>query len=241
MTPFSHLRIDERRWVRTGIAEAVYAPGKTAEEIAAAAAALLASRGEHAEDSEWPVLTTRVDEDVVPRVEWAVSRTRPGTRIAYERAARIVEFDPPARRHALGRAAVVSAGTTDRGPAAEAATVLSAYGAEVARFEDVGVAGLHRLLHPDRLAALERAEVIIAVAGMEGALPTVVAGLVRAPVIAVPTPVGYGVAEGGRAALHAMLASCAPGLAVVNVGNGFGAATMAIKILRVLRDARSES
>lgn len=238
MTMLPHVRIDERRFTRTGVAEAIYAPGKTPDEIVAAAVALLSSRREHGEEFEWPVLATRVEEDITPRLERLLAERVPGARVVYEAAARVVEFDPPSRRRALGRAVVVSAGTTDRGPAAEASVVLAAYGADVARLEDVGVSGIHRLLDPDRLAALERADVVIAVAGMEGALPTVVAGLVRAPVIAVPTPVGYGVAEGGRAALHAMLASCAPGLAVVNVGNGFGAATTAVKILSVLRGAR---
>jgi hypothetical protein len=135
----------------------------------------------------------------------------------------------------LGPSVVVSAGTTDRGPAAEAAGVLSAYGSLVTRLDDVGVAGLHRLLAPERMEALRRARVVVAVAGMEGALPTLVAGLLPAPVIAVPTSVGYGVAEGGRAALHAMLASCAPGVAVMNVDNGFGAAALAVKVLRSSR------
>lgn len=231
----SALLIDGTRFARTGVAEAVYGPGKSAEEIAEALLRLARARREAGQETQWPVLATRVAPTVLRDVEAEIRTRDSGSGVAYDREAQLVELEPPAERRPLGRAIVVSAGTTDRGPAAEASAVLSAYGAEVDRLDDVGVAGLHRLLDPGRLEKLLAAEVVIAVAGMEGALPTVVAGLVRAPVVAVPSEVGYGVAEGGRAALHAMLASCAAGLAVVNVGNGFGAATMAVKILHGIR------
>lgn len=227
------IRVDTSRFTRTGVAEAVYAPGKTPEEIFAAACGLLAARTEAGEDDAWPVLATRLE--AAQAREVARLAAEAGMVAAWDEAARLLELEPRIRRRELGRAAVVAAGTTDRGPAAEAAAVLAAYGADVDRILDVGVAGIHRLLDPGTMALLLRARVIVAVAGMEGALPTVIAGLVAAPVIGLPSPVGYGVAEGGRAALTTMLASCAPGLAVVNVDNGFGAATMAVKILRSAR------
>lgn len=228
----SRVTIDHHRFLRTGVAEAIFSPGKRAAEIAAIGAGLVSSRHEAGDDGEWPVIATRIDEPMAREVEALLVQTDPSITLLYDAEARILEFAPFPARTQLGFAVVVTAGTTDRGPAAEAAFVLAAYGAEVSRIDDVGVAGIHRLLDPASLTLLERAQVIVAVAGMEGALPTVIAGLVKAPVIAVPSPVGYGVAEGGHAALNTMLASCAPGLAVVNIGNGFGAATLAIKILR---------
>ncbi|HEV8266896.1 MAG TPA: nickel pincer cofactor biosynthesis protein LarB [Thermoanaerobaculia bacterium] len=232
--PFA--RIDADRFARTGVAEAIYAPGKSAGEILAIAAQLVEARRSRGQEADWPVLATRVDESLRSEIAREMERRHDVVATAYDRDARLLEISPAAERTPLGRAAVLSAGTTDRGPASEAASVLAAYGAEVARFDDVGVAGLHRLLHPERLDALERAQVVVVAAGMEGALPTVVAGLIKAPVIGLPTPVGYGVAEGGRVALDSMLASCAPGVTVVNIGNGFGAAAMAVKILRACRD-----
>jgi NCAIR mutase (PurE)-related protein len=129
------------------------------------------------------------------------------------------------------RVAVVCAGTSDLPVAGEARFTLEAFGHDVVQRSDVGVAGIHRLLAD--FGAVAACEVVIVAAGMEGALPSVVAGLVQAPVIAVPTSVGYGVAAGGFAALHAMLASCAPGIAVVNIDNGFGAAALAHKMLGI--------
>lgn len=131
-----------------------------------------------------------------------------------------------------GRVAVLSGGTSDLPVVAECAGVLEALGVDVRTHVDVGVAGLHRLL--DALPTLADADVLVAAAGMEGALPTVLAGLVGRPVIGVPVSVGYGVAAGGRAALDAMLASCAPGLTVVNIENGLGAAVAAARIVRLI-------
>jgi NCAIR mutase (PurE)-related protein len=125
---------------------------------------------------------------------------------------------------------VVAAGTSDVAVAREAARTLRYYGEPVAEITDVGVAGLWRLL--ERIEEIRRMKVIVAVAGMDAALPTVIGGLVSSPVIGVPTSVGYGVAEDGRTALHAMLASCAPGLVVTNIDNGYGAACAALRILR---------
>jgi NCAIR mutase (PurE)-related protein len=146
----------------------------------------------------------------------------------YCREARMVVLAGPELR--LGSVAVVCAGTSDIAVAEEAAVTAETLGASVLRIRDVGVAGLHRL--NSRIDDLRGTDVLIAVAGMEGALPSVVAGLVRAPVVAVPTSVGYGAAFGGLAPLLAMLNACAPGVAVVNIDNGFGAAMVAVRILR---------
>jgi hypothetical protein len=166
------------------------------------------------------------------------------TRLQAEKAAALLAsypdaaYDPVARTLRLGAAhasttagsvAIVAAGTSDVPVVAEAAAVLDFLGVTVQRHVDKGVAGVHRALA--LLPDLARADVIICVAGFEGALPSVMTGLVRQPVIGVPTSVGYGVAAGGASALHAMLASCASGLTVVNIDNGFGAAIAAVRIL----------
>jgi NCAIR mutase (PurE)-related protein len=135
----------------------------------------------------------------------------------------------------LGEVLVLSGGTSDLPVAAEAQLALHCHGIRCELVLDVGVAGLHRLL--DQLDRLQRARVLIACAGMEGALPTVLAGLVPQPVIGVPVSVGYGVSAGGQAALHGMLASCAPGLTVVNIDNGYGAAMAALRILKAGRSS----
>jgi NCAIR mutase (PurE)-related protein len=137
----------------------------------------------------------------------------------------------PAENPALGEVAVLGGGSSDRTVAAEARLALACHGVASQLVLDVGVAGLHRLLN--ELDNLRRARVLIACAGMEGALPTVLAGLLPQPVIGVPVSVGYGVSAGGMAALHGMLASCAPGLTVVNIDNGYGAAMAALRILQM--------
>ncbi len=226
------LHLDTPRYRRTGIAEAIYGAGKTPAEIGEAALGLLAERARSGEDGFWPVLATRISEAMLAETVQFLDRRGQHLAINHDSEGFVAEFEPRRSVLTLGVVAVVAAGTTDRAAAKEAAFVLKAYGAEVLEIHDVGVAGLHRLMTPENLANLRRARAIVAVAGMEGALPGVVAGLVDAPVIGVPSPVGYGVSEGGHAALNTMLASCAPGLAVVNIGNGFGAAAMALKILR---------
>jgi NCAIR mutase (PurE)-related protein len=192
----------------------VYCAGKTAEQAATAFAALAAGGG--------PVLATRASDEHARAIVAAVpSAVRYGL-------ARMVVL--PGAPRECGAVAVVCAGTSDLPVAEEAAVTAEALGARVTRIHDVGVAGLHRLLgHMD---VVRRAGVVIAVAGMEGALPSVVAGLVAAPVIGVPTSVGYGAAFGGLAPLLAMLNACAPGVAVVNIDNGFGAGVIAARILR---------
>ena len=155
-----------------------------------------------------------------------------------ERVRSLLDYDPVSRTAFLGarrparetaRVAVVCAGTSDLSVSREAARTLEYYGEKVSEFNDVGVAGLHRLL--DRIAGIRDHEVVIAVAGMDAALVSVLGGLVKAPVIAVPTSVGYGAARGGETALAASLASCAAGVTVVNIDNGFGAACAAMRIL----------
>jgi NCAIR mutase (PurE)-related protein len=206
-------RLDHDRGARTGVPEVVFAAGKTlAENIA-----LL--RGLY--DRAGFALATRVPVD---------------QRAPLGEALPDAVFDPRSGAVRLGAlprtgiaVAVVCAGTSDGPVADEAAFTLEAFGHDAIRASDVGVAGIHRLY--ESLDAIRSARVVIVVAGMEGALPSVVAGLVRAPVIAVPTSVGYGAAFEGVAALLGMMTACAPGIGVVNIDNGFGAAALAHKIV----------
>ena len=211
--------VDTHRALRTGESEAVYCAGKTPRQAAEAFAALAAGGG--------PVLATRAGGEHAQ----AILAEVPGT--VHHADARMVVL--PGTPAPLGDVTVVCAGTSDLPVAEEAAVTASALGARVTRVRDVGVAGLHRVL--SHAEGLRRADVIIAVAGMEGALPSVIAGLVPAPLVAVPTSVGYGAAFGGLAALLAMLNACAPGVGVVNIDNGFGAAILAVRILRQRRGA----
>jgi len=217
--PFRDLgfaRIDVHRELRQGAPEAVLAEGKTPEQVAAIARALL-------EGGAGSVLVTRADLDA-------------------RRA--VLALDDDAREHELARlvwiaravpeprgvVAVLSAGTSDGPVLHEARVRAELLGTEVVVHEDVGVAGLHRLA--SALPDLERADCVVVVAGMDAALASVVGGLVASPVIGVPTSVGYGVAENGRTALNAMLASCAAALAVVGIDDGLGAGTIAARIAR---------
>jgi pyridinium-3,5-biscarboxylic acid mononucleotide synthase len=212
-------RVDTHRTLRTGDPEVVYGTGKTAEQ----AAAILASL--HAADPGRAVLLTRADD----ALRAAVKTLLPGPGTLIEDAeARCLAVGPlPAPR---GRVVVVSAGTSDAPVAAEAAFVARAAGAGVDRLSDVGVAGLHRLLAARPL--LDAADCVVVVAGMDGALPSAVGGLVGVPLVAVPTSVGYGAAFGGLAPLLTMLNSCAPGVAVMNIDNGFGAGVFAARVAR---------
>ena len=207
-------RLDLSREARTGMGEVVYCPGKTPEQAARVFAAL-AQRG-------GPVLATRVTPGHAERIHAAC----PGAQ--YHELARLMRAGP--RPRGEGLVVVAAAGTSDLPVAEEAAWTAEHFGARVERVYDAGVAGLHRLLK--HLPALRRARVAIAVAGMEGALPSVLGGLVACPLIAVPTSVGYGASFRGLAALLAMLNSCAPGVTVVNIDNGFGAGVAAAKINR---------
>jgi len=216
--PFEDLRfarVDTHRALRAGFPEVVFCLGKTPAQSAAIVARLAASGG--------PVLATRADRETFD----AVARECPAA-VYHEDARAIVVGGPPAETK--GRVAVLTAGTADIPIAAEAAVTAEVMGCSVDRVYDVGVAGLHRLL--DKVTLLQGADCLVAVAGMEGALPSVVAGLAGVPVIAVPTSVGYGASFGGVAALLAMLNSCAGGVAVVNIDNGFGAGYLAALIAR---------
>ncbi|HUR08981.1 MAG TPA: nickel pincer cofactor biosynthesis protein LarB [Nonomuraea sp.] len=206
------------REARQGAPEVVYGPGKTAEEIAAIASALLAG-------NTGPVLATRVESAVAEAVLAAVPAG------AYEPVARLLVWRPAAT--GSFSIAVVTAGTSDGPVAAEAAAVARALGLAVTVVRDVGVAGIHRLLA--ETGRLRAADAVIVVAGMEGALASAVGGLVAAPVIAVPTSVGYGAALEGVTALLAMLSSCAAGLTVVNIDSGFGAAMAAHRLAHTTR------
>ncbi|HKO17139.1 MAG TPA: nickel pincer cofactor biosynthesis protein LarB [Gemmatimonadaceae bacterium] len=207
--------IDHHRLVRQGFPEVIYGEGKTAEQITGIAERI-AARGDG-------VLVTRLHEAGARllRERLPAMQLDPLSRTGYQAP----ETPPPAGR---GTVLLVSAGTSDLPVAEEAAVTLRALGNCVARLTDVGVAGLHRLLA--RGEELATAAVVIVVAGMDGALPSVVGGLVRVPVIAVPTSVGYGASFGGIAALLTMLNSCAAGVTVVNIDNGFGAAVAASRI-----------
>jgi pyridinium-3,5-biscarboxylic acid mononucleotide synthase len=217
--PFIDLRyakVDTHRQLRTGLPEVIYAPGKTTEQIEGIARALLSEPG-------GPLLITRAS----PKVYDAIRPAAPTA--TYNELGRTIVLRAAATAP-IGVVGVVTAGTSDLPVAEEAASTLEAAAAKVDRIADVGVAGLHRLLaESDRLRA---ADVLIVAAGMEGALPSLVGGMVSSPVIAVPTSVGYGSSFGGLAALLAMLNSCAPGIAVVNIDNGFGAAALAVRMLQ---------
>jgi pyridinium-3,5-biscarboxylic acid mononucleotide synthase len=210
-------RVDTHRHLRTGFPEVVLGQGKTPEQIAAILVQL-ASAGSTA-------LATRVSAEAAAVVLAAVPTAR------YLPVPRAIVLGPtPAPDRGRGSIAVVSAGTADIPVAEEAALTAELAGNRVERLFDVGVAGIHRLLASR--VVVEQAEVAIVVAGMEGALPSVVAGLFARPVIAVPTSVGYGASLGGIAALLSMLNSCAAGIAVVNIDNGFGAGQMAAMLNR---------
>jgi len=207
-----YAKIDSHRDLRRGFPEVVLCLGKTPERIVEIVRRMSASHR--------LVLATRASKAVYSRVKKALKTKR----VTYLEAARIIAVGtPPASRR--GSVVVVTAGTSDVPVAEEAAVTAELMGSKVTRLYDVGVAGVHRVL--DRRDLLRKAKVIVVVAGMEGALPSVVAGLVEAPVIAVPTSVGYGASFDGMAALLGMMNSCAPGVAVVNIDNGFGAGYLA--------------
>ena len=220
--PLSFATIDYGRQARTGFPEVIYGAGKSAEQIIAIARGLL--------ESGQTALATRVSTDKGAEIVLALGGVYDATAGIWWRG------DIVAR---TGRIAVVCAGTSDLPVAEEAAVRLSVLGVEVLRVVDVGIAGLHRLLN--RAEELQRCDELIVVAGMDGALPGVVAGLVRAPVIAVPTSVGYGASFGGVAALLTMLNACAPGIGVVNIDNGYGAAALAARMLPLAERAAVRS
>ncbi len=209
-------RLDLDRAARTGDPEVVYGAGKTPEQVAAILLRLAESHPDRA------VLATRLG----PEAREVVTATVPGAVVDdLAGCATLGPLPEPA-----GTVVVVSAGTSDGPVAAEAALTARVHGAGVEVVQDVGVAGLHRLLAV--LPQLEAADCLVVVAGMEGALASVVGGLVGVPIVAVPTSVGYGASLGGVAALLAMLNSCAPGVSVVNIDNGYGAGVAAARVAR---------
>ncbi len=214
--PFRDLgfaQVDSHRPLRRGIAEVIYGEGKEPEQIVEIVRTIAAGGSN--------VLITRLSAEKAERVRTGIPELR------YDPVSRTGIFEVrPTARAGRGPIAVVSAGTSDIPVAEEAAVTAEFLGHTVDRIHDVGVAGIHRLF--DRKGRLDAANVLVVVAGMEGALPSVVAGLVARPVIAVPTSVGYGASYGGLAALLAMLNSCAAGVTVVNVDNGFGAGFAAV-------------
>ena len=209
-------RLDAHRGLRTGDPEVIYAAGKTVEQLVALLHALDAQPGSR------PAVATRL----TPGMAEAVRAEFPDALINETARCAAVGRLPEPR----GEVAVVSAGTSDEPVAAEAAFVATAFGTTVRRICDVGVAGIHRLLAERQ--QLSEVDCVVVVAGMEGALPSVVGGLVGTPVVAVPTSVGYGASFGGIAALLGMLNSCAPGVAVMNIDNGFGAGVFSARVAR---------
>jgi len=223
--PFEDLgfaKVDHHRGLRLGLPEVVYGEGKSARQVIAIAGRLL-EQGAN-------VLVTRLDAEKAEVLRAEIGDAR------YDEHARLATVvRQPIEKRGRGRIVVVGAGTSDLPVTEEAAITAELLGNEVERVHDVGVAGIHRLFAHSEL--LRDAAVLIVVAGMEGALPSVVGGLVDRPVIAVPTSIGYGASFGGLAALLAMLNSCAPGITVVNIDNGFGAAVAASLINRARADS----
>lgn len=210
-------KVDHHRVLRNGFPEVIFGQGKTKEQVAAIASRLAAAGS--------TVLVTRTNREVYQEVS-AILPAAEFNELARTIVVSAGEIPPTG-----GKVAVLSAGTADLPVAEEAAVTAAVMGNEVERIYDVGVAGIHRLL--GRVELVRRADVVIVVAGMEGALASVVAGLVDRPVIAVPTSIGYGASFGGLAALLTMLNSCAAGIGVVNIDNGFGAAALATTITRL--------
>lgn len=223
MEDLGFARLDTHRALRTGDPEVVYGAGKTPEQTVALLGTLLAQPGDRS------ALATRLPDATLE----AVAAAFPEARV--DAVARCAAVGGPAEPR--GRLLVVSAGTSDEPVVREAAFVATEFGCAVEIVRDVGVAGIHRLLAVRD--ELDTADCLIVVAGMDGALPSVVAGLVGPPVVAVPTSVGYGSSFGGIAALLTMLNSCGPGVLVCNIDNGFGAAVAAARMIR--RRAGSES
>jgi hypothetical protein len=217
-----HARVDHHRSLRTGLPEVVFAAGKTPEQTASIFTSLTTDGVD--------VLATRVD---LPTAQLVLASHPSAIHNTTARTVALRHSTAPASGHV----AVVCAGTSDLPVAEEAAVTAETFGARVSRLYDVGVAGLHRLLavHDD----LKSANVVIVCAGMEGALPSVVGGLVSVPVIAVPTSIGYGASFGGATALLGMLNSCSPNVTVVNIDNGFGAAYTAVLIARASSHPRT--
>ncbi|MGH2698118.1 MAG: nickel pincer cofactor biosynthesis protein LarB [Actinomycetota bacterium] len=209
-------QLDTHRELRQGLPETIYAEHKTAAQTVAIARRMLAA-------TTGPVIATRVPEEAAQ----ALREEFPG--LTLHEVARVAVLRAEIEQSPKGLIAIITAGTSDLAVAEEAVVVAEACGIKVERVADAGVAGLHRILAAR--APLDEADAVIVVAGMEGALPSIVGGLTAAPVIAVPTSVGYGSSFGGLSALLGMLNSCAAGVVVCNIDNGFGAAMSALRII----------
>jgi pyridinium-3,5-biscarboxylic acid mononucleotide synthase len=224
---FLDAKVDHHREMRTGQVEAVFGPGKTPEQVVEIAGALVAR-------ASGAVFVTRADAGQIAALRAALPDA-----IVHERSGLVVVRSAVRGRDASGSVLVVTGGTSDLPVAEEAGETAAALGLSVERIADVGVAGVHRVL--EQRGRLSGSDCVIVVAGMEGALASVVAGLTSTPVVAVPTSVGYGANFAGLAALLGMLSSCAPGVAVVNIDNGFGAAQVADRIVRSARSSRART
>lgn len=211
------IKLDLQRAARIGFDEAIFCGGKTVGHIGAIL--------DQAQDKDLRFLLTRLHQ-----TQFVELPDHHRARIDYDAISRTGFYHSPHPVSSASRVGIVAAGTSDVGVSREAARTLRYYGVATVEMTDVGVAGLWRLL--DRLEEIRELPVVIAVAGMDAALPTVLGGLYAGAIIAVPTSVGYGVAEGGQAALHSVLSSCAPGVAVMNIDNGYGAACAAMRVLR---------
>lgn len=222
-------RIDFGREARTGVPEVVYGDSKTDEQIIAACRSILDRLPRAIVSRIDPARARQIARSIGDDIE--VAQPYPGQTVVLTRG------EPPQRTQ-YGFVAIFTAGTSDLAVAGEAATIVREIGCRVEIVADVGVAGLHRLVQPLRRVVSESADAIIVAAGMDGALPSVVSGMVDIPVIGLPTSVGYGVAAGGQAALLTMLSTCAPGMAVVNIDNGVGAGATAGLIARRARQPR---
>jgi NCAIR mutase (PurE)-related protein len=223
-------RLDVRRSERTGIPEAVLAEGKTCDQVVAALQRIAEKSG--------VALATRVSDDCAKAIQNSLGSK---LRVAHNQVARTVVASRPdfEGRQSGGRIAVLAAGTSDIPAAEEARVTAEVMGCQVLAYYDVGIAGIHRLMEPLKETLAQDVSAIVVVAGMEGALPSVVRGLVPVPVIGVPTSTGYGYGGKGEAALMTMLQSCAPGLTVVNIDNGFGAGATAALIANGVAQAKS--
>ena len=218
MQPFKEIegyaKVDFHRAIRQGIPEVIYGAGKAKEHILGIAGAML-------QNGQKTVLITRLSEEAAEYIQAELP-------LKYDKASKVGIIGEMPEKSGAGRIVVATGGTSDIPVAEEAALTAEVLGNEVVRLYDVGVSGIHRLL--SHMDAIMSARVIVAVAGMEGALPSVIGGLADCPVIAVPTSIGYGASFGGAAALLSMLNSCASGMSVVNIDNGFGAGYLASMI-----------
>ena len=220
-------KIDTHRDLRTGFPEAIYAEGKDDDEIVKIIISC---------STKGNIMVTRLNPERYDSIEKDLLFLKDkGFKVNYHKKARILMVKKE-EVEKIGKIGIITAGTSDIPVAEEARIVAEESGCEVLHSYDVGVAGIHRLFSHVRRMLEKEVDVILVVAGMEGALPSVVAGLVDIPVVGVPTSIGYGVGSGGFAALNAMLQSCAPGIAVVNIDNGFGAAVFALTIIKSKKD-----